>query len=148
MKFAICLFMSAFHLASAAQAPTTWKDSVAEAMAFSKAGKYEAAVQAFREALAAPGTSSIGGRELVAVISGLATAYAEAGRYVDSEHEWRNALAIVERDEGRNSLDYALILASLASLPTQAYRSEETIAILRHAIGVNSRTASARDLAV
>ena len=57
----------------------------------------------------------------------------------ESEGEYQCALALVKKTEGQVSLKYAVLLASMATLPTQTGNREEAIALLREAIAANVR---------
>ena len=82
------------------------------------------------------------------IYGGLASAYSDAGQYAESEHVYRRALSIAEKTEGRQSMDYALLAANLAVLPTQYENREFFIATLREAIIFDGRTGSAQELGV
>jgi tetratricopeptide (TPR) repeat protein len=87
-------------------------------------------------------------RTVVGIHDALASVYAEAGLYAESEHEYRHALALAEKSQGRQSLDYGLLVASMAVLPTQMGNRDAAIMLLSETIAVNRRTGSARNLAV
>jgi tetratricopeptide (TPR) repeat protein len=125
-----------------------WSDWLSEGQAFRDAGDYSAAAHAFREALTIAERSSAGDRVLVVLEDALAGTYAEAGKFAASEAEYRRALALVEKNEGQASLDYAVLLASMAVLPMQTVVSEEQIRLLRNAIAMNAREGSAQKLAI
>lgn len=116
--------------------------------ALTRAGNYAAATQAFRRALAVAEGANAGDQKLVEIYDALASAYAGAGQYAESEHQYRHALALAEKTEGPQSLDYAVLVASIAALPTQIGNREPIIEMLREAIAVNRRTGSARELAI
>jgi tetratricopeptide (TPR) repeat protein len=125
-----------------------WSDWVSEGKAFIRAGNYSAAAHAFRQALALAEGANADEQKLAAILDALASADAEAGQYAESEHEYRRALALTEKMEGRQSLVYALLTASLAILPTQIGNRAPVIETLREAIAVNQRTGSPRKLAI
>jgi tetratricopeptide (TPR) repeat protein len=130
------------------ESPRGWSDWVITGKALTRAGNYASAAQAFRRALTAAEGTNVGERTLVDLYDALASAYAEAGRYSESEHEYRRALALAERTEGRQSLEYALLVAGMAVLPTQIGNREPVIEILTQAITANRRTGSARERAI
>ena len=86
--------------------------------------------------------------KLVELYDALASAYAEAGQYSESEHEYRRAIALAERTAGRQSLEYALLVAGMAVLPTQIGNREPVIEILSQAFVANRRTGPAREWAI
>jgi hypothetical protein len=49
----------------------------------------------------------------------------------------------VEKTRGRQSVDHAILLSSLAVLPTQIGNRDEVVELLREAIAFNVQTASA-----
>ncbi len=77
--------------------------------------------------------SSVSDAQLIALDDALAETYAEAGQFAESEAAYRRALSLVEKNEGQASLDYAVLLSSMAVLPTQALLPEEQIGLLRKA---------------
>jgi tetratricopeptide (TPR) repeat protein len=125
-----------------------WSDWLSEGQAFRAAGDYSAAAVAFGRALTIAEGSSVSDAQLIALDDALAETYAEAGQFGESEAAYRRALSLVEKNEGRASLDYAVLLASMAVLPTQRVVSEEQIALLRNAIAVNAREGSAQKFAI
>ncbi len=140
-----------FLLVARSQAIDTqkgWRDWLTEGQAFRDAGDYSEAVHAFREALTLAERSTVSDAQLIAIDDSLAETYAEAGQFADSETAYRRALILVEKNEGQASLDYAVLLASMAVLPTQAPVPEEQIRLLRNAIAMNTREGSAQKLAI
>ena len=125
-----------------------WSDWLSEGQSFRNAGDYSAAAHAFREALTIAERSSVSDAQLIALNDALAETYAEAGQFAESEAAYRRALSLVEKNEGQASLDYAVLLSSIAVLPTQAFVPEEQIRLLRNAIAMNARQGSAQKLAI
>ncbi|MCU1294455.1 MAG: hypothetical protein JWP08_3305 [Bryobacterales bacterium] len=62
-------------------------------------GKYPAAVEAFRRALAAAEFTNAGEHKLAGIYD------ANAGQYAAAEHQYRRALTLVEKTRGRQSID-------------------------------------------
>jgi tetratricopeptide (TPR) repeat protein len=132
-----------------------WSDWLSEGQAFRDAGDYSAAAHAFREALTIAERSSVSDAQLISLDDALAETYAEAGQFAESEAAYRRALSLVEKNEGQASLDYAVLLGSIAVLPTQVLVPEEQIRVpeeqirlLRNAIATNAREGSAQKLAI
>jgi tetratricopeptide (TPR) repeat protein len=148
MQLALCFLVLSLQIALAGGPPKTWKEWVSEGRALADAGNYRVAAQAFEQALTAAGGCNMTDRERVRTISFLAYAYAEAGQYAESERAVRHALEIVQKTDGADSLDYALLLGNAAVLPTHSGNREAEKAILREAIAAHARTGSARDLAM
>jgi tetratricopeptide (TPR) repeat protein len=140
-----------FLLAASSQATDAqkgWSDWLSEGQAFRAAGDYSAAALAFRGALTIAERSTVSDAQLIALDDALAETYAETGQFGESEAAYRRALRLVEKNEGRASLDYAVLLASMAVLPTQSVVSEEQIVLLRNALAVNLRQGSAQKFAI
>jgi len=148
MKLVLCVLLLLAQLSATSETPKSWSDWVSEGMTLGVAGHNLAAALAFRQALTTAEGSQISDRQLVAIYDDLASAYADAGQYLESEYAYRRGLTIVERSEGRSSLDYALLLASMSRLPTHSGNRDETVALLREAVARHLQSASARELAV
>jgi tetratricopeptide (TPR) repeat protein len=148
MKRFIGLLLFSLQICTVWAAPQSWIEWVSEGKASVAAGNYQAGVDAFHKALAKSGNSKIPARQLVEITISLAAAYAELGLYADSEGAWRQALAMVEKTEGTASLDYAMLLANMLTLPIQITSSEKDIQTLRRAIVTPHKTDSPTDLAI
>ena len=146
MRFVLLVLFLAARSCQASETPKGWSDWLAEGQSLSHKGNYSAAAHAFREALAIAERFEIDDRRLVEVHYALAVAYAEAGQFADSESEYRRALALVGKVEGQASLNYAVLLAQMAILPTQTGNRDEVIALLRQALAVNARMGSIRNI--
>jgi tetratricopeptide (TPR) repeat protein len=148
MKKSICLLVFGLQVSTVWAAPQSWIEWVSEGKASVGAGNYQAGIDAFHKALATGENSKIPARQLVEITISLAAANAELGLYADSEWAWRQALAMVEKTEGTASLDYAVLLANMLTLPIQTTSSEKDIQTLRRAIIAHRDTDSPRDLAM
>ncbi len=133
---------------SANEPASTFCDWHHRGMVLLHAGNYPAAAQAFRQALALAKTSTSAVPDLIAIHTSLASAYTLEGRYVESRDEFHDALVLVEKGQGAHSLDYALIFASMALLPTDSDIQSKAIDLLRKAIAENANLESQKDLAV
>jgi tetratricopeptide (TPR) repeat protein len=111
----------------------SWSDWVSEGMQLRGTGSYSTSARAFREALAIAESAGISDGELTEIHYLLAVSYEEAGQITEGAHEYRKVLAWIERSEGPESLDYAVVLGKM-SLLGQGATSDETIAILRRAL--------------
>ena len=131
-----------------ANAEKPWSDWLSDAQTFRAAGHYPAAANAFREALALAEQSDPNGAQVLAIEEELAGTYAEAGQYTESEVIYRRALKIVAKIEGQRSLNYAVLLASVATLPLEAPLPEEQIQLLRDAITRYAHSAPSEKLAI
>jgi tetratricopeptide (TPR) repeat protein len=67
---------------------------------------------------------------------------------MESEGEYRSALALIDKTEGRRSLNYAFLLANMAILPTQTGNREEVIALLREAIAAHEQVGHTENITV
>jgi len=147
MKLALCFLALCLRILVASETPKTWNEWGSDGTRLAESGNYQAAAQAFSQALTMAKASSIPDRQLLKISNALASAYADLGRYLEAESEWRHALVLAEKMEGRESLDYALLVASMAELPNEAGNHEETIMVIRKALDVNGRSGSQSDLA-
>jgi tetratricopeptide (TPR) repeat protein len=147
MRLAFC-FLLVLEMGSARESVKAWTEWVSEGTALRSAGNDLAAVQAFREALAAAKGFPVTDRQRVGILDGLASAYADLGLYNESEHTYRQALAIVEKSEGVNSLNYAILAGGMAVLPTLTGNHAEIITLLSASIAANAQTGPVRDLIV
>jgi tetratricopeptide (TPR) repeat protein len=139
MRIASLIILLAVRGCHADEPSKGWSEWLNEGEALRSSGSYPAAAHAFREALGIAVRSDVTDRQLAELHSALAGAYAETGQFLESEGEYRRALALVKRTEGQVSLNYAVLLASMAILPTQAGNRDEVIALLREAIAASVR---------
>ena len=146
MRLSVGFLVLSLQISVAWQAPKIWNEWVSEGLALSDAGEYRTAAQAFRQGLMAAEGSGISRQQLIRIRSYLGSVYANAGQYLEAEREWNSALTSVEKSEGRESLDYALLVTNLALLPTQADNRAEATAIAKRALGTNRMGGSSRDL--
>jgi len=147
MKLALCFLALCLRILVAGETPKTWSEWASEGAGLLEDGNYQAAAQAFSQALAVAKDSSIPDPQLLKIRNALASTYAYVGRYLEAESEWRHALVLAEKTEGRESLDYALIVATIAGLPTETGNHEETIMVIRKALEVNAQSGSQSELA-
>jgi tetratricopeptide (TPR) repeat protein len=148
VRFVLCVILLAARSGQAGEAAKAWRDWVSEGKSLRANGNYTAAAQAFRQALISAGRSGVDDRQLIGLYHALGSAYADAGQFAESEHEYRRALSLLEKTQGRQSLDYAMVVATMAALPTQTENREDVIAVLREAIADNRQTGPAQDLAI
>jgi tetratricopeptide (TPR) repeat protein len=107
----------------------------------SKAAKYSEAVLSFESALRTAGDFQSGGRRLLYTIDALAAAYAAAGQFRESAHQYRRGLALLEKSGGRDSLDYALLLGSLAATQPESLDTNTAIPTLQSGIALRDASA-------
>jgi tetratricopeptide (TPR) repeat protein len=148
MKLLLYFLALNLQTSAVAETPKTWSEWFTAGTSLVGAGSYRAAAQALRQSLLAAERSGIPYPQLVHIMDSLASAYADAGEYLEAEREWRHALALIEKTEGSESLDYAVLLASVALLPTQIGNHQETIATIRRAIARNAQSGSYKELGV
>jgi len=129
-------------------ASDAWSDKLAEGQALFNRGKYVAAATKFRAALAEAESAHVEDRQLIVLHDALAGSSAEAGHFAEAEGEYKLAMAVVAKTEGTDSLHYAVLLASLATLPTQTNDRDHMIRVLRKAVAAQAGSAPSVDLAV
>ena len=128
----LSLLMSALSV-RASDVTRTWIEWQVDANALMGAGNYEAATKSLRNALDA--VQAHGSPQHQAIVyNSLGSAYTQTGQYVEAEANFRCALEIEKRRLGAGSLEYALIFASIALLPTHAANREQAIEVLKTAI--------------
>jgi tetratricopeptide (TPR) repeat protein len=148
MRIVFFMILLAVRICHASEPSKGWNDWFSEGKAVFNSGNYSAAARAFREAVGIAEHSDVTDRQLVELHGALAGAYAEAGQFAESEGEYRCALALVEKAEGRRSLKYAFLLARMAILPTQTGNRDEVIALLREAIAAHVRVGYTENITV
>ena len=148
MRIVFFMILLAVRICHASEPSNGWSDRFSEGKALLTSGNYAAAARAFREALGIAVHSAVTDQQLVELHDALAGAYAEAGQFAESEGEYRCALALVEKAEGRHSLNYAFLLATMAILPTQTGNRDEVIALLREAIAAHVRVGYSENITI
>jgi tetratricopeptide (TPR) repeat protein len=121
----------------------TWIEWQLEANALIDAGNYEAATKALRNALET--VQAHGSPQHQAIVyNSLGSVYSQRGQYVEAEANFRSALDIEKSRLGAASLEYALVFASIALLPTHAVDAdrEQAIEVLKTAIARHKGKAS------
>ena len=148
MRIVLLMILLAVRICHASEPSRGWSDWFSEGKALFASGNYSAAARAFREARSSAVRSGVADRQLTELDEALAGADAEAGQFAESEGEYRRALALVEKAEGRHSLNYAFLLANLAILPTQTGHGDEVIALLREAIAAHVRVGYSENITI
>jgi tetratricopeptide (TPR) repeat protein len=126
----------------------TWVEWQVEANALMDAGNYEAATQAFRNALGTAVQAHESPQHLAIVYNSLGSAYTQRGQYLEAEDNFRCALDIEKNLLGPASLEYALVFASIALLPTQGADREQAIEVLRTAIACHEGKLASSEVAI
>jgi tetratricopeptide (TPR) repeat protein len=128
-------------------ASDAWRDKLAEGQTFFNSGQYVAAEAEFREALAEAERTHVEARHLIVLHNALAGSSAEAGHFTEAEREYKLAMAVVAKTEGTDALHYAVLLASLATLPTLANERHAMIRALREAVAAHEGSGPSAELA-
>jgi tetratricopeptide (TPR) repeat protein len=126
----------------------SWYDLIARGQAFVDLGYYVPAETAYRKALAATETFSSPDKRLLLSLDLLASVESELGNASEAERLYCRALLIAEQINGRDSLDYSIVLGSLASLRWKLREDPDAIGMLKEAIRLDQRAASPRHLAI
>jgi tetratricopeptide (TPR) repeat protein len=140
-KLAIYLLLFVTPCLQASGIAKDWRECMSEGAAQSKAGKYSEAVLSFESALRIAGGFQSGGRRLLYTIDALASAYAAAGQFTESAYQYRRGLALLEKSGGRDSVDYALLLGSLAATEPESLDTNAAIPTLQRAITLRDASA-------
>ena len=145
MKMWVGVFLLALRFGWAGDA---WSDKLAEGQALFNRGQYVAASTRFRAALAEAESAHVEVRQLIVLHDALAGSSAEAGHFAEAESEYKLAMAVLAKTEGTDSLHYAVLLASRATLPTQTNDRDNMIRVLRKAVARHAGDGSSVELAV
>jgi tetratricopeptide (TPR) repeat protein len=147
-RIGLCFLLLAARSVRAGETSSEWTDWMLQGKTFAASGRYSDAAHALRQALALAHKAQIGSTPLVELYDALGSAYGHLDHFSDAERQYRMALAVVDRSEGRDSLTYAVLLSSIALLPGQNQHTEEAIRTMRAALKSKRTTASEHDLAV
>jgi tetratricopeptide (TPR) repeat protein len=148
LGLAICLVAWSAESLEANQSSKEWAEWRQDGNTLVSSGDYAGAAQAFRQALALSQSGNLNDSTVVGLYQALAWAYSQEGEFAEAECEYRKAMALVEKDKGTHSLDYALLLASFSLLPTRPVGTAEAIQTLREALSFNEQSGSPADLAL
>jgi len=119
---------------SMAASPPRWADLLSDGIRLKNSGLYLEAIAAFQKALALAEAEGVSGLPLMQIYDRLGTSCAEAGQAIEAAQHYRQALGLLAKIEGRQSLDYALVLGKIALLPGQGTSNEQAIAVLQQAL--------------
>jgi len=144
MRITWCLILVAAGMGYASDDAEEWPRRFSEGQVLWRSGHYLDAEKAFRESLAGAERANADG-QLIVLHDALGGTCTDAGQFAQAAAEYKRAMAMVGESEGRTSIHYAVLAASLSNLPTQTVVSEDMVSLLRSAIG---RNGSAHDLAV
>jgi tetratricopeptide (TPR) repeat protein len=131
---ALCALFIVLQSIAARDTEKSWSDWMSQGKALYASEKYAAAASAFQNALSLADGSENGKAQQVNALNSLAGAYQKLGRIVDAEHAYRRELLLVEKDEGQESLAYALVLAHMSTLNVDKAGRAEIVGPLRNAI--------------
>jgi tetratricopeptide (TPR) repeat protein len=149
LKFAfytLLFFVLITFQTKAVEPRKAWNEWMSDGEHLRAAGNYQAAITAFQHALALAETSEKTGAPSLQTLDSLAGTYVDAGQIANAEHEYRQALAGLKAARQKNSLAYAVLLASLASISDEDAHDAETIPVLRKAIAVYGPAGSLKNL--
>jgi tetratricopeptide (TPR) repeat protein len=136
----LCLLFVILQSIAARETAESWSDWMSQGKGLYVAGNYADAAGAFRQALSLVEFAETGYARRVNSLGSLAGAYQKLGRVVDAEYAYRQAMLLVEQNEGRDSLAYASVLARMTTVDTNATGRREAIGPLSKALEKYSRT--------
>jgi tetratricopeptide (TPR) repeat protein len=118
----------------------SWEQWMAEGAALKNEGKYPEAVYSFERALRIADEFQVQDRRLLYTINALASAYAQAGRIAESAYQYQRGISLLDKSGGRESVDYALLLGSLASIRPERTDTNIVVTILQKVIAARQGT--------
>jgi tetratricopeptide (TPR) repeat protein len=144
---ALVLACIALWGATVAYASEEFRELMAQGKALHSYGRYSEAIRVLRQAVSLTDVPGADQRRLAEAAGCLAAAYADAGQITNAEGEYRRALETIKKLKGAQSLDYAVVLSTLASLRDATGISEDMIANLRDALARYDTTGPSNALA-
>jgi len=111
-----------------------WSDWEKRGDRLMDAGRFEDAKKAYKNALVCAEASHAGNDVIVLIRNSLVTAYAQRGEFAQAEVESRRVLDLERRLHGPQSLEYAVVFASMSLLPMHSGNRDAEIDALRAAI--------------
>lgn len=121
-------------LLTAGELHESWQKLASQGNALFEAAKFGDASRVFRQALASAESAAAATEELILLRNSLGCSYTAQGQFVWAEDEFREALALERKAHGDETLNYAMMLASIALLPTYQGDKDEAIGKLREAL--------------
>jgi len=129
--------VAAAALAVAAWAQTgEWQRLTHEAANLRQAGRFAEAAAVLQEAVRVAGQTGQDAAHAACARNNLGVIYDELGRSCEAEHEYRRALALLERAGGSKTSNYAIGLAALAAHYADLGRMAEAERQLRESIAI------------
>jgi len=98
-------------------------------------GRFKDAGKSYKNALIYAQASHAGIDVIALIHNSLATAYAQQGEFLEAEAEFRGVLQMERKLRGPQSLDYAVVFASIGLLPMHTGNRRAEIDTLEAAIG-------------
>lgn len=125
-----------------------WVRLMYQAHTLERAGDYTQAVASYREAIGVAERLGAQDRRLVITLNRLGSLYQQLGQSSEAKRQYRRALSLVEQSSGRESRDYAVLLANVASILVEDNQVRTGETMLRHAIDLYRNVLSPDDVRV
>jgi tetratricopeptide (TPR) repeat protein len=116
-----------------------------EGAALERAGSYSEALPVYQEALRIAEREQLHPRAMASTLNQLGMVFDDLGRFADAIRQFRRALAIVERIEGKDNLNYAVLLGNIAADYGELGQDKTSRPLLRESIDIYARHGATED---
>lgn len=140
-----CAWCASIVAAATQPQAIQWNHLVDQAEAQARAGDYEGALQHYRDALHVAETFGPRDLRLPSSLDYLGNVYSGLGRWQESEAQYRRALAMIEALNGRETVNYAMVLLDLAITYGNSGRLDLAGPTISEALPVLARLLPAKD---
>jgi tetratricopeptide (TPR) repeat protein len=107
--------------------------------ALERSGSYSEALAVFQEALGIAEHDHLHPRAIASSLNQVGMVYDDLGKFADAIRQFRRALAMVESMEGKDNLNYAVLLGNLAADYGELKQDKTARPLLREAIDIYVR---------
>jgi len=113
--------------------------------ALERGGNYSESLTVYQEALRVAERDKLHPRALASTLNQLGMVYDDLGRFSDALRQFRRAAAIIEKLEGKDNLNYAVLLGNLAADYGELHQDNTARPLLREAIDTYVRNGATED---
>jgi tetratricopeptide (TPR) repeat protein len=112
----VCAIVLALRIQAAGADSAGWSNAMAKGAEAQHLGNLQAASEAYRRAVTIAEQPGAPERMLPASLNELAAVFTELAQFRDAETQYRRALALLEKMDGKESASYNILLSNLATL--------------------------------